>query len=256
MSLDVSVVIPCYNYAKFLPSAVDSLEDQDVELIIVDDGSTDNTKLVAKATTGGWILNGKKARCVLLNENKGMPAARNEGLKAASGDLIVFLDADDMRVAGSIKKQVDYFREHPETMVVWGWALEFREDLFFVEAEQQKNKLRWHPAEVNPQTVMYRREVFQKYGGFYEDLRSGTDKEMCMRLGLHPDSPFKGMIKCKKLKEPLAFYRKHPEQIHKLRKADPIWQHETKKLQKSRIKQLVKEGVTERNTTFPLGHKE
>jgi len=83
-------------------------------------------------------------------------------------------------------------------------------------------------------------------------LRSGTDKEMAMRLGLHPDSPFKELIRSKKLKMPLAFYRKHEGQIHKLRKADPVWAKETKDIQKDRIKQLIREGVTLKNTRFPI----
>ena len=252
MSLSVSVIIPCYNYGHYLGKATASIRREQVELVIVNDGSTDDTSLVAKAIVGDWTCFGQKAKYVESKHNMGMPVARNEGLKQATGDLIVFLDADDMRIEGSIKKQVDYFEAHPETMVVWGWALELREDIGYVDAMKQVSKLRWHPAEVNPQTVMYRREVFQKYGGFYEELKSGTDKEMCMRLGIHPDTPFKDRLKSKKLKTPLAFYRKHEGQIHKLRKADPIWQHETKKIQKRRVKQLLIEGITEKNTRFPI----
>jgi glycosyltransferase involved in cell wall biosynthesis len=235
-----------------LRDAVDSVYLQDVELIIVNDGSTDDSRVVIDNLVSGWIITGKKAVAVHLPQNKGMAVARNEGLKAATGDLIVFLDADDMRTDGSILKQVEYFKAHPETMVVWGWALELREDIGYEAATKIAGKLRWHTAEVNPQTVMYRREVFQKYGGFYEELTSGTDKEMCMRLGLHPDSPFKGRLASKKLKVPLAFYHKHEGQIHKLRKADPAWAKETKRMQKDRIKMLLHNGITKKNTRFPI----
>ena len=252
MQPKVSVIIPCYNYARYLPHAVDSVFEQDVELIIVNDGSSDETESVAKAIVYDWLCAEKKVNFINLKENIGMPMARNEGLVASTGEFILFLDADDMRISGSIQKQLDYFGDHPEVMVTWGWALELRGEYSFSEAEQQKHKLHWHSAEVNPQTVLYRREVFEKYGGFYEGLRSGTDKEMCMRLGLHPDSPFHGRLKSKKLKIPLAYYRKHPDQTHKLRKADPIWQHETKHIQKDRLKQVQREGITRQNTRFPI----
>ena len=238
----LSVIIPSYNYGRYLVDAVRSVDGAD-EIIVVDDASTDDTE--------PFIRSLRHIKYIKLDKNVGMAAARNEGLKHSKNSFILFLDADDMRVSGSVKLQFDYFVEHPEVQVVWGNALEIRGDITYPEAEAGRDKWRVHPAEVNPQTVMYRREVFEKFGGFYEGLRSGTDKEMCMRLGLHPESPFK-TLKCKKLKAPLAYYRKHEGQIHKLRKADEAWAKETKRVQKERIKQLKKEGITRGNTRFPI----
>jgi len=251
MSFKVSVIIPCYNSEKYLMEAIASVHRQtylNIELIVVDDGSTDNSSILVS----GCLEDSDIYRYVLLPENHGMAFARNVGIKASSGELIALLDSDDMFTEDSIAKRVEYFNNHPNTQVVWGNAYEIRGDTNYLEADKLGSTLRVHPSEVNPQTVMYRREVFKKYGGFYEPLKSGTDKEMCMRLGIHPESPFKGLLKAKKLKDALCFYRKHPKQVHKLRKADPAWYKETKKIQKRRLKQLKREGITRENTRFPI----
>jgi len=246
----VACIIPHFNYGRYLEDAVRSICEQVDIVIIVDDHSDCENRNLARAV---WKKYQKKVTFEYNIGKRGMACARNHGLYVAKlhkADFVLFLDADDMCIAGSVKKQMDYFESHPDTMVVWGWALEIRGNIGLEEAEKLKDSLRWHPSEVNPQTVMYRMEVFEKYGCWYEQLLSGTDKEMCMRLGLHPDSPFKGLVKCKKLKEPLAFYRKHPEQIHKRRKADHKWAKKTKRIQKKRIKQLKREGITKDNTRF------
>src|ERR1041385_8897165 len=89
-SSGVSVVIPAYNYARFLPAAIDSALWQEYpasEIIVVDDGSTDNTAEVVK----GY---GERVRYI-HQSNAGLPAARNTGIKAARFDHVAFLDADD-----------------------------------------------------------------------------------------------------------------------------------------------------------------
>lgn len=87
----VSVIIPCYNHARFLPYAIQSIEAQtyiDWEAIIVDDGSTDNSREVAKRHLNSRI-------CYRYQENRGLSAARNTGIRAARGRYLAFLDADD-----------------------------------------------------------------------------------------------------------------------------------------------------------------
>ena len=249
----ISVIIPVYNYAEYLLQAFWSIvnECKEMEIIIVDDGSTDNIKDVLDKITLPFAYPEKVIRIVSLGTNFGVSVARNAGLKISRGEYITFLDADDMRVPGSIALQKKYLDSHPKADVVFGEALEIRGDIQHHEAVAKMRKLRIHPSEVNPQTVMYRRSVFEKFGGWYEKLSSGEDKEMSMRLGIHPESPF-NLVKSKKLKDPIAFYRKHPMEKHKRRKADPIWYKETKKIQKERFKQLKREGVTRENTRFPI----
>jgi hypothetical protein len=104
---------------------------------------------------------------------------------------------------------------------------------------------------LNAQTLLWRREVFAKYGGYYEKLRSKEDKELLYRLGLHPDSPLPTAIRATHIDVDCAIYRRHPDAKHKRRLADKKWSAETDKIFNARIKQLKKEGVTKDNTRFP-----
>lgn len=107
----ISVIIPCYNYARYLPHAIDSALAQksdalDVEVIVVDDGSTDATARTAQ----GY---GERVRYI-FQENQGPSAARNTGLRAAQGDFLLFLDADDLLAAGNLEKHLAHFARRPE----------------------------------------------------------------------------------------------------------------------------------------------
>src|SRR5262245_14329418 len=96
----VTVVIPCYNQAHFLGAALNSISSQTyraIETIVVDDGSTDDSGSVARA-------HGVR---VLPQANQGVSAARNAGLRAASGDFVVFLDADDELMSHAVQSGVD-----------------------------------------------------------------------------------------------------------------------------------------------------
>ncbi|MBP9192849.1 MAG: glycosyltransferase family 2 protein, partial [Ignavibacteria bacterium] len=91
--MQVSVIITCHNYARYLSRAIrsainQSLDKKDYEIIVVDDGSTDETRKVMKTYSG-------KIKPLILKENVGLAAARNEGIKSALGRFVVNLDADD-----------------------------------------------------------------------------------------------------------------------------------------------------------------
>lgn len=251
--VEVSVIIPSYNYGRYLVDAFQSVYSEigHMEIIFVDDASTDDTARIVNEIFRPFRFPQMPMRYIPLKVNGGVSKARNTGLKESIGKYIAFLDADDMRVPGSLIRQKNYLDKHEKVDVVFGEALEIRGGIAYHEAVSKIRKLRIHPAKVNPQTIMYRREVFEKYGGWYEGLRSGEDKEMSMRLGIHPESPFK-RVKVKKLHEPMAFYRKHSLEKHKRRKADEKWNKETKRIQKERIRQLKREGITRENTRFPI----
>jgi glycosyltransferase involved in cell wall biosynthesis len=105
--MTVTVVIPCFNQAHFLPAAIRSVQRQDgarVELIVVDDGSTDDTSSVA-AVLG--------VATVIRQRNRGLSAARNAGLRAARGEFILFLDADDELLPGAIETGLAALLAHP-----------------------------------------------------------------------------------------------------------------------------------------------
>src|SRR5579884_658579 len=100
----VSVVLPCFNAARFLPAALDSALSQTYlpfEVILVDDGSTDDS--VAIAESYGPLVR------VIRQTNQGESVARNRGLDAARGDLVAFLDADDIWERGKLGRQLSLF---------------------------------------------------------------------------------------------------------------------------------------------------
>ena len=101
MQPEISVIIPVYNAAEFLPRCLDSVlqqELQDIEIICINDGSTDNSEQVIKEYAG------KDDRIKLISRpNKGAAAARNAGIKAAEGKYIAFVDADDFLNPGLFK---------------------------------------------------------------------------------------------------------------------------------------------------------
>ncbi len=113
----VSVIMPCYNYASFLKDSVGSILSQTYanwECIIIDDGSTDNSKEVALQ------LCQKDNRIkYVVQVNSGPAVARNHGLKLAKGSLIQFLDADDLIESRKFEKQVAFFDQHPDCDIVY-----------------------------------------------------------------------------------------------------------------------------------------
>jgi len=123
LSPRVSIIIPCYNYGRFLPETLDSVRQQsfgDWECLVVDDGSEDDTAGIVKR------MNAIDGRILYIRQaNQGQPTARNTGLGKASGHYIQFLDADDLLAPGKLGIQVGYLDSHPETGIVYGKARYF-----------------------------------------------------------------------------------------------------------------------------------
>jgi glycosyltransferase involved in cell wall biosynthesis len=110
--LRVSVIIPTYNYGNFLVDCVNSgfrQSEKHIEIIIVDDGSTDNTSDVVKSFTSRVTY--------VLQENKGPSAARNTGLKYASGDFVQFLVSDDLLGIDAVAAKANFLRQNPSVSV-------------------------------------------------------------------------------------------------------------------------------------------
>ena len=109
------MIIPSFNAAKYITEAVDSVLAQThkpLEIIVVDDGSSDNTKEVLKP-----FIESRKIK-YFYRENKGPGAARNRGIKESNGDLIAFLDSDDVWLPEKLEKQLKLF-QNPETVLVY-----------------------------------------------------------------------------------------------------------------------------------------
>jgi glycosyltransferase involved in cell wall biosynthesis len=110
----ISIVIPTYNNEKYLPEAIESSLEQsykNIEIIVVDDGSTDNTRELVKQY-------GSKVRYI-YQENQGVSGARNTGIKNAAGNYLQFLDADDIILTRKLEIQVDFLENNPDYMVVY-----------------------------------------------------------------------------------------------------------------------------------------
>jgi len=110
----VTVVIPCYNQARFLGEAIESVLAQsyrNFEVIVVDDGSTDKTSEVAGRYEGVRLIR---------QENKGLAGARNSGLAKSQGEYVVFLDADDRLLPKALEVGLGCFDSHPECALVSG----------------------------------------------------------------------------------------------------------------------------------------
>ncbi|HSP24824.1 MAG TPA: glycosyltransferase family A protein, partial [Saliniramus sp.] len=177
----VSVVITAYNHARWLPEAVDSVRAQThapIELIVVDDGSTDETPAVCAGLEGATILR---------QQNSGLSAARNAGLRAASSSLIAFLDADDLLLPGAIEAGVAALSEKPEMAFVHGGHLGVLADRTPIwetrarpEAATYRELLRGNLIGMHA-TGLYRRAPLIALGGFDENLPAAEDYDMYLR---------------------------------------------------------------------------
>jgi glycosyltransferase involved in cell wall biosynthesis len=122
----VSVVIPCYNYGRFLPDCVGSVlaqADVDIDVVIVDDASPDGSFTVARELAAA----DPRVRAIAHAINQGHIATYNEGLSAVDGEYVVLLSADDLLAPGSLARSVALLEAHPEVGMVYGYSPWFNE---------------------------------------------------------------------------------------------------------------------------------
>ena len=179
----VTVIIPTYNRGWILKEAIDSvlLQDfDDFELIVVDDGSTDNTQ---------DILNGYACDIIVLRrDNRGVSAARNAGITCASGQFIAFLDSDDMWLPGKLSSQVDFFKSNPEALICQTEELWIRNGKRVNPKKRHKKfsgmifKHSLPLCIVSPSAVMLKKSLFDKTGVFDEKLPACEDYDLWLRI--------------------------------------------------------------------------
>lgn len=184
----VSVIIPAHNRAWCLKRAVDSVLAQDhdpVELIVVDDGSTDKT--------GELLARFASAITVIRQENKGVSAARNRGVAASSGSLVAFLDSDDYWYPKKLTTQVDFFHANPAALIC-------QTEEIWIRNGKRVNPMKKHKKPsgmifepslalclVSPSAVMMRKHFFTEMGGFDETLPACEDYDLWLRVACrHP----------------------------------------------------------------------
>jgi len=180
------VVIPCYNQARFLGEAIESILSQgysDFEVIVVDDGSQDDTEKVASR----YATEDSRVKLV-RQENRGLAGARNTGLAEARGEYVVFLDSDDRLVGGALEVGVRELGSHPRCAFVSGICRKITADgsvvpeweQFRVRDDPYLELLRSCPIYVP--TVMYRRSVFEAVGDFHTWYKAAEDYDLYYRI--------------------------------------------------------------------------
>lgn len=214
-SITLSVVIPAYNYAAVLPRAIESVLAQaesagSVELLVVDDGSTDDTAATLESLQTRYPGRFR----VLQKSNGGASSARNLGIREAAGDYLLFLDADDELAPGALQALEEHLSAHPDTRLVIGGHIAVwpdgkrREHLPEPLPEDPVQRLRAYLLEKrlalsNGACVMHR-EVFER-GDYPEQFRSAEDIPVfAQALANYP---------CSLIARPLALVHKHDNSL-------------------------------------------
>jgi glycosyltransferase involved in cell wall biosynthesis len=179
----VSVVIPCFNQAHYLGEAIESVLGQTtppVELIVIDDGSEDNSFEVA----------GRYPSVVRRRQpNRGVAAARNAGLSAASADQLLFLDADDRVLAAALETGTEALSRRPNVAFVSGASRDIGADGVPSSGRRQPLVTQDHYLHLlescfiwSGSSIVFRRSAIEAVGGFDERLDAGDDYDLYLRL--------------------------------------------------------------------------
>ena len=205
----VSVIIPNYNYAQYVGDAIESVMAQtykDFELIVVDNGSTDNSRLVLEGYEKKYAPQLK----VVFQENRGQAGSRNRGIKESKGDLIAFLDADDVWMPNKLEEQVELFDDQEIGLVYSSYWI----------ADEKLNRIRVQKAKYRgdilplfatcgsealvdggESNVVIRRKCIEVVGDFDEELDGSTGWDLYRRVA--------SCYKIDYVDTPLMIYRNH-----------------------------------------------
>jgi glycosyltransferase involved in cell wall biosynthesis len=177
----VSVIIPCYNHAEYLQEAFESVWQQKypaLEVIVVDDGSSDDTKGVVEKSAGVKYIH---------QANQGLSAARNTGIRHSKGELLVFLDADDWLLPGAINTNVVYLQQNEKLAFVSGAHEKVfvdeetvKEEVYEVPSDHYLHLLQGNYIGMHA-TVMYRRWVFEEFT-YDTSLKACEDYDLYLKV--------------------------------------------------------------------------
>ena len=182
MAPKISVVIPTYNREHYIEKAIDSVMAQtyqDFEVVLVDDGSEDNTREKIKKY-GERVL-------YFYQENKGIPGARNTGIRNSRGDYIAFLDSDDYWRPEKLKRQMKLFNDHPDYGLVASCCASVEMDGSFRE-RNRLGKSGWVLNDIfkanfiRTSSAIIKKSCFEKVGLFDEQLQQCQEYDLWMRM--------------------------------------------------------------------------
>ena len=172
----VSVIVAVSNGARYLAQALESVLSQTyrrIELIVVDDGSVDNSDKIAQS---------REEVRYISQYTTGLAVARNTGVNAAQGELIAFIDQDDLWTPNKLDSQVDYLLQNPEIQYVNAWVKLFVEPGSRLRTGYTKDFLGRTHAGRTPGTLVARKSVFDLVGMFSADFSIACDVEWFKRV--------------------------------------------------------------------------
>ena len=225
----VSVIVPCYRYAQFLPDCLESILAQpgvDVRVLIIDDASPDETPAVAAALAASDPR--VEFRCHATNQ--GHIATYNEGLAWAEGDYTLQISADDLLTPGALARAVALLETHPEVGLVFGGTVRFTSGQPLPAARTPAGAGRWqivsglewfgracrdaHTHLWSPEVIV-RTRLQRAVGGYRPELPQSADQAMWLAFSLH--AAVGELVEADQ-----AFYRLHPHNLHKTLAATPL----------------------------------
>ena len=194
---DISVVVTCYNEVEYIEEALKSIlyqscYDNISEIIVVDDGSEDNSEEVIR----GWEDRFDKL-CYVYQENQGLPGARNTGIERCSGEFIALLDGDDLWLEERLERQLNSVEDHPDVGLVYSDFYVFEEgvDDGVDDSRERRYCNRYeygdddvlqqffvHGGPIIPSTTLINRDCFDTVGSFDPTLLRGQDTDMWLRI--------------------------------------------------------------------------
>jgi glycosyltransferase involved in cell wall biosynthesis len=167
----VSVIVPVYNSGRFVGATLESIFAQDyepTEVIVVDDGSADDSAEVARSFDGVRVLR---------QPNQGPAAARNAGLKVAQGEFISFVDSDDLLLPTKLSSQVGYLLAHPDVGVVLG-----RQEWIDPPPNLKRDPIYGDLDGIPLTSALFRASVLQRLGGYDVSYRSHENIDLLFRV--------------------------------------------------------------------------
>lgn len=232
----VSVIIPVFNGERYLREAVQSVLDQKyspVEIIVVDDGSTDGTATVARCFS--------ETVRYLHQTNQGPAAARNRGIEHAQGDLLAFADADDLWPPAKLDLQLPYLIRDPKIDIVLGRIQQVRLSET-VEGEIRAEEFAEPAFSVNLGSAIIRKSVFEDVGLFDETMRYSEDVDWFMRAR-------EAGAAIVTIDAVTLFYRQHEQNMTRGKSTSEL--NVLKALKRSLDRRRERSGVASALPTFP-----
>jgi alpha-1,6-rhamnosyltransferase len=220
----VSVLVPCFNYAQYVGEALRSVLEQEYpnfELIVVDDGSTDDSVRVIEQVLNRAHVSSQVERVEFIKqENQGVSAALNTALAASRGEYVATFDADDIMPAGRLQLQIDYMLKEPQVGCLGGGSIRIdgesrqipRKDKNRTVKRYDFSQVLANALVVGGNIALYRREAMDKVGG-YDPAIKIQDFQMTLKVaeaGFYVDV----------LPDVVTLYRKHEGSLSKNYKAE------------------------------------